>query len=135
MQYYFITFPKQPWQLNIMIFNGRNILAAVLFLSSLIACTQENESNLDYVDPSIGGVGVILQPTRPTVHLPNSMVRVFPNRKDQLDDQISNFQLTITSHRLYKVFAFMPVCGIVDSNIWDKRYEYSTEILTPYYYK
>ncbi|NOX67338.1 MAG: glycoside hydrolase family 92 protein [Chlorobi bacterium] len=118
-----------------MIFNSRNILAAFLSLSSFLACAQKNETNLNYVDPSIGGVGVILEPTRPTVHLPNSMVRVFPNRKDQLDDQISNFQLTITSHRLYKVFAFMPVCGIVNSNIWNKRYEYSTEILTPYYYK
>ncbi|MCK5821839.1 MAG: hypothetical protein KAH17_08130, partial [Bacteroidales bacterium] len=47
-----------------------------------------HDSNLKYVDPSIGSVGVILEPTRPTVHLPNSLVRVFPIRKDQLDDQI-----------------------------------------------
>lgn len=25
-------------------------------------------------DPTIGGVGLLLQPTRPTVHLPNNMV-------------------------------------------------------------
>ncbi len=61
------------------------------------------DSNLKYVDPKIGSVGVILQATRLTVQLPNSMVRVFPIRKDQLDDQISNFHLTITSHRLNKV--------------------------------
>ena len=118
-----------------MIFKSINIWISFLLLSFLFSCTQRNETNLNYVDPSIGSVGVILEPTRPTVHLPNSMVRVFPNRKDQLDDQISNFHLTITSHRLYKVFAFMPVCGTVEADIWNKRYEYGAEELTPYYYK
>jgi predicted alpha-1,2-mannosidase len=61
------------------------------------------------------------------------MIRVFPNRKDQLDDQISDFHLTITSHRLHKVFAFMPVCGKPD-NILNKKFEYASEVLTPYYY-
>lgn len=50
----------------------------LLLLSS---CIQNSEKQaLDYVDPTIGGVGVILQPTRPTVHLPNEMIRVFPLR-------------------------------------------------------
>lgn len=89
---------------------------------------------LNYVDPTIGGVGVILEPTRPTVHLPNSMIRVFPLRKDQLDDQISNFPLTNVSHRLYSVFAFLPLNGTVTQNIWTKRQEYDHEITSPYYY-
>jgi len=101
----------------------------------LFSCNANKKSNLDYVDPKIGSVGVILEPTRPTVHLPNSMVRIFPDRKDQLDDQISNFFLTITSHRLNKVFAFMPVTGPDDASIWGRRYEYCNETLTPYYYK
>ncbi|MGV8092456.1 MAG: GH92 family glycosyl hydrolase [Mangrovibacterium sp.] len=96
---------------------------------------QEKGSGLDDVDPSIGGVGVILEPTRPTVHLPNSMVRVFPLRKDHLDDQIGNFPLTVTSHRLSPVFAFMPLNGPVDQNSWNKRLVYRHEILTPYYYR
>ena len=57
-------------------------------------------AQVEYVDPTIGGVGLLLEPTRPTVHLPNSMVRVYPVRKDQLDDQIRSFPLTIISHRL-----------------------------------
>ena len=89
---------------------------------------------LNYVDPTIGGVGVILEPTRPTVHLPNSMIRVFPLRKDQLDDQISNFPLTNVSHRLYSVFAFLPLNGTVTQYIWTKRQEYDHEITSPYYY-
>ena len=109
-------------------------IAIILFLSSILSCTRSNESNLDYVDPTIGGVGVILEPTRPTVQLPNSMVRVFPMRKDQLDDQIRNFPLTNSSHRLYSVFALMPVSGTVNNEIWSKRYEYGQEELRPYYY-
>lgn len=112
----------------------RNVLVVFLFLYSFISCSQNKESNLDYVDPTIGSVGVILEPTKPTVHLPNSVVRVFPIRKDQLDDQISNFPLTNTSHRLYNIFAFMPVSGTVDKTIWNKRYEYGAEIMKPYYY-
>ena len=113
----------------------RLIVTALFTALILSACGQkpQTSSNLDYVDPTIGSVGVVLEPTRPTVHLPFSMIRVFPNRKDQLDDQISNFHLTITSHRLHKVFAFMPVCGKTD-NIWNKKLEYASEVLTPYYY-
>ncbi len=113
-----------------------SIVLVVIFilLNRITLSAQEQESNLKYVDPTIGSVGVILEPTRPTVHLPFSMVRVFPNRKDQLDDQISNFHLTITSHRLQKVFSFMPVSGIMNEGIWYKSYENYSEVLTPYYY-
>jgi len=55
-------------------------------------------------------------------------------RKDHLDDQISYFPLTNTSHRLYNIFAFMPVAGEVNQAIWDKRFEYGREELRPYYY-
>ena len=117
-----------------MLFFNKKFWACSLLFFSLYTSAQ-NKSNLDYVDPTIGGVGVILQPTRPTVHLPNSMVRVFPNREDHLDDQISNFQLTITSHRLFKVFAFMPVSGGVNPVIWNQSFENGPEVLQPYYYK
>jgi predicted alpha-1,2-mannosidase len=119
-----------------MSYKTKKIVAFLIVLSSVYSCNQNiKESNLSYIDPTIGSVGVILQPTRPTVHLPNSMVRVFPNRADQLDDQISNLFLNITSHRIDKVFAFMPVSGKVSPKIWNLKYEYAEEVLTPYYYK
>jgi len=111
----------------------RSLVIGFIFLSGYTS-GQEEKSALVDVDPSIGGVGIILEPTRPTVHLPNSMIRVFPLRKDHLDDQISNFPLTVTSHRLSSVFAFMPLSGLVDQDSWNKRQAYSQEILTPYYY-
>jgi len=113
----------------------KKLVKLLVLLIILSACKQKQEqSALYYVDPTIGGVGVILEPTRPTVHLPNSLVRVFPLRKDQLDDQISSFPLTNCSHRLYSVFALMPVSGDIDEGIWNKRYVYREEALFPYYY-
>ena len=44
---------------------GRNILVVFVFLSFFASCTQQKESNLQYVDPTIGGVGVILEPRAP----------------------------------------------------------------------
>ena len=92
-----------------------------------VVCAQ-----VEYVDPSMGGQGFMLEPTRPTVSLPNSMVRVYPVRKDQLDDQIRSFPLTIISHRLGELFWLMPSDGSPDA--WDRSQAYDQEVETPYYY-
>ena len=84
------------------------------------------QAQVEYVDPSMGGQGFLLEPTRPTVSLPNSMVRVYPVRKDQLDDQISSFPLTIISHRLGELFWLMP--GNTSPAAYDQ------EVETSYYY-
>jgi predicted alpha-1,2-mannosidase len=96
----------------------------LLFLT--ISCGGIAHAQVEYVDPSMGGQGFLLEPTRPTVSLPNSMVRVYPVRKDQLDDQIHSFPLTIISHRLGELFALMP--GEVSPAAYDQ------EVETPYYY-
>lgn len=106
----------------------------IFIISTLNLSAKKPQSNLHSVDPTIGSVGVILEPTRPTVQLPNCMVRVFPMRKDQLDDQISNFQLLQTSHRLAPVFAFLPISGEINESTWTQKLEYGAEVLTPYYY-
>ncbi|RZJ57589.1 MAG: glycoside hydrolase family 92 protein, partial [Flavobacterium sp.] len=107
-----------------------------LFLfAGISAFSQTQRSNLSYVDPSIGGVGLILEPTRPTVQLPNHLIRVYPVRKDQLDDQISCFPLTVASHRIVSLFQFMPISGKIDNSIWGGKQVYNHEVLTPYYYK
>ncbi len=90
-------------------------------------------AQVDYVDPTIGGQGFMLEPTRPTVQLPNSMVRVHPMRKDQLDDQIHSFPLTLISHRLGELFWLMPSDGVTD-NSWRQAAAWDQEITTPYYY-
>ncbi|HXS69377.1 MAG TPA: GH92 family glycosyl hydrolase, partial [Candidatus Polarisedimenticolia bacterium] len=106
---------------------------------SLLACAAilvaaRSRAQVEYVDPSIGCVGHLLQPTRPTVSLPNSMVRVYPVRKDGLDDQIDSFPLTIISHRLGELFWLMPCDGQPDAGAWSRPLAYDQEHETPYYY-
>src|ERR1035441_2551222 len=89
---------------------------------------------VEYVDPTMGGVGYLLDPTRPTVSLPNSMLRFYPVRRDVLDDQIHSFPLTIISHRLGELFWLMPGSGEPDAVAWNRRVAYDQEKTTPYYY-
>jgi predicted alpha-1,2-mannosidase len=96
--------------------------------------TQPAGAQVDWVDPSIGSVSILLEPTRPTVSLPNGMVRVYPVRRDGLDDQIHSFPLTIISHRLGELFWLMPCPGEPDSGSWHRPAAYDQEKETPYYY-
>src|ERR1700744_5203870 len=103
-------------------------LGSVLaFITAMLLPSSRLQAQVDYVDPTIGNVGVLLEPTRPTIHLPNSMVRIYPMRADALDDQIQSFPLTIISHRLGELFSIMPG----DSG---KPAAYDQEKTTPYYY-
>jgi predicted alpha-1,2-mannosidase len=109
-----------------------------ILLASAVICGLQLGSpargQVDEVDPTIGGVGVLLEPTRPAVYLPNAMVRVYPVRKDQLDDQIHSFPLTIISHRLGELFWLMPHDGTPDAGAWGRPAAYDQEKTTPYYY-
>ncbi|HVU08345.1 MAG TPA: GH92 family glycosyl hydrolase [Verrucomicrobiae bacterium] len=97
-----------------------------LWIAGILTCGGITSAQVEYVDPSMGGQGFMLEPTRPTVSLPNSMVRVYPVRKDQLDDQIDSFPLTIISHRMGELFWLMPG--------GDSPAAYDQEVETPYYY-
>jgi predicted alpha-1,2-mannosidase len=94
------------------------------------------KQNIDYIDPTIGNVGQLLEPTRPTMHLPNQLIRVIPQRKDYLDDQISSFPLTIVSHRLGQVFAIKPSIQKISPEAWQYKmaYDHNLEINRPWYY-
>lgn len=117
-------------------------LIPFVFILLLISCTQKQEVKqtkdfLNYVDPTIGNVGHLLQPTRPTVQLPNQMTRMTPERADYMDDQISNFPLNVISHRIAKAFWVKPITGNVNPNSWNKRltWDHDLEINRPWYYK
>lgn len=104
-----------------------------LILIATLLGIQTAWAQVDLVDPPIGSQGFLLEPTRPTVSLPNGMVRVYPIRKDQLDDQIQSFPLTIISHRLGELFSIMP-CNADPTQSWSKPAVYDQEVKTPYYY-
>ena len=96
-------------------------------LASLTLLASRSHAQVEYVDPTIGNVGILLEPTRPTVYLPNSMVRVYPIRADAMADQIASFPLTISSHRMDELFSIMPGQRSGPA-------AYDQEKTTPYYY-
>src|SRR5689334_924011 len=102
-------------------------ISLLLSLAFCVFRTVGQTGNVRYVDPTIGGVGQLLEPTRPTVHLPNSVIRMFPVRKDQLDDQISYFPLTMYSHRIGNVFGIMPVPANGGDKVWKNKITYDLE--------
>jgi predicted alpha-1,2-mannosidase len=92
---------------------------------------------LNYIDPTIGNVAPLLNPNRPVVHLPNQMVRVFPNRKDHLDAEITDFPclaLNVITPQL--IFSIKPSTGEVTDTIFNRRlnYDLNHEITRPWYY-
>tara|TARA_R110002050_G_scaffold172142_1_gene304381 strand:- start:9399 stop:11621 length:2223 start_codon:yes stop_codon:yes gene_type:complete len=108
---------------------------AVLLLFSCGTPSTPQVDFLKYVDPQIGGVAPFLQPTRTRMHIPNSMVRVYPERDDYRDDQITSFPLNMLEHRSSPAFNILPVSGDVAENehpvsAWDQE----LEIASPYYY-
>jgi predicted alpha-1,2-mannosidase len=98
----------------------------VLFILFSAGVGTRAYAQVEYVDPTIGNIGILLEPTRPAVYLPNSMVRVYPMRQDATDDRIASFPLTISSHRQPELFSIMPGDGSAAA--------YDQEITTPYYY-
>lgn len=108
------------------------IAAALLCLVSCMSAV----SGLEYVDTEIGGVSLLLQPTRPTAQIPNQVIRWSPAREDLLDDRISDYPLTLTSHRQQSVFGFLPLVeGMFEGDVRAARQEYDDETTTPYSYK
>lgn len=114
----------------------RTCILAAIIMALPLTVDGRGKSGLKYVDPTIGGVGVLLQPTRPTVQIPNQIIRWSPSRADLLDDMIADFPLTLTSHRQQSVFGFLPLAsGSLDGDVWTAKQVYDDELTTPYDYR
>jgi len=115
-----------------------SLLLAITFGISIPVTAQDDTGtgNLKYIDPKIGNVGQLLEPTRPTVQLPNQMMRMFPIRKDYIDDQISCFPLLVASHRLGQVFSLKPSSAEITESSFESpmTYDHDLEVLRPWYY-
>ena len=93
------------------------------------------ESLTDYVDPTIGGVSVLLETTRQTIHLPGEMLRFVPLRSSMLDDWIDDYALQMPDHRRHWVFGFMPFCATDAESLWSAPGICNNEETHPYYYR
>ena len=66
---------------------------------------------VDYVNPYMGNISHLLVPTFPTVHLPNSMLRVYPERADFTGDRLGGLPIIVTNHRERSAFNLCPYQG------------------------
>lgn len=64
------------------------------------------------------------------------MIRMFPERKDYLDDQISSFPLIVVSHRLGQAFSVKPFSKPMASVDYNEKlaYDHDLEVARPWYY-
>lgn len=113
--------------------SGVFLICIIAFLFTRCNNNDGSADPLSYVDPQIGGVGLLLQPTRPTVQLPNQFIRVYPVRRDYLDDRIRYFPLSIISHRNGELFGIMPFTGNNPASPPVSSWDQGLEISTPYY--
>lgn len=102
----------------------------LLLALALALPTQAQKQPVDYVNPYIGNISHLLVPTFATVQLPNSMLRVYPERNDYTTELMRGLPVIVTNHRERSAFNISPYQGdkpeAVNLVNWDN------EKLTPY---
>lgn len=111
----------------------RIVLILSLTISSSIALFGQ-EDFTKYVNPYMGNISHLLVPTFPTIHLPNSLLRVYPERGDYTGDLLRGLPLVVTSHRGSSAFNLSPFQGEEKDLKPVISYSYDQEKLTPYSY-
>jgi len=117
-----------------------NFLLLVAAIVLATGCSQPDPTV--YVDPNIGGVAPLLTTKNPTVHRPNSMVRVFPVTEPGLSDRflsekIYGFAFNMPAYRMGHVTELMPCHGEfqTDRNKTAAFYDHDLEEVHPWYHK
>lgn len=114
----------------------RTFFLLCLLLSTGNIIAQMNKQDVvDYVNPYMGNISHLLVPTYPTIHLPNSMLRLYPERGDFTGDQLSGLPVVVTSHRGSSAFNLSPYQGDAADLKPVISYSYDNEKITPYGYR
>lgn len=104
----------------------------IIFL--IHSCTiAENipKEPVDHVNPFMGNISHLLVPTFPTIHLPNSILRVYPERGDFTSLLLRGLPLMVTSHRGSSAFNLSPFQGDEKDIKPVISYSYDLEKITP----
>jgi len=96
--------------------------------------SERAKQPVDFVNPYMGNISHLLVPTFPTIHLPNSMLRVYPERGDFTSVELHALPLVVTSHRGSSAFRLSPFQGSENQLRPVIKYSYDQEKLTPYSY-
>ncbi|MDM1295229.1 glycoside hydrolase family 92 protein [Sphingobacterium sp. N143] len=95
---------------------------------------KSEKEYVDYVNPYMGNISHLLVPTYPTVHLPNSLLRVYPERGDYTSDRLFGLPLIVTSHRGKSAFNLSPMVKLPENLKPVQLYSYDQEEIHPYAY-
>ncbi|WP_293944600.1 MULTISPECIES: GH92 family glycosyl hydrolase [unclassified Sphingobacterium] len=106
----------------------------IIFLLKGFSQTKKLENFVDYVNPYMGNISHLLVPTYPTVHLPNSILRVYPERGDFTSDRLYGLPLIVTSHRGSSAFNLSPMLQLPTDLKPVQLYSYDQEEIKPYGY-
>ena len=79
---------------------------------------------------AIGNISHLLVPTFPTVQLPNSMLRVYPERADYTSEYVNGLPVIVTNHRERSAFKLSVTTGETLRPVIPVTYD--NEHLTPY---
>ena len=82
----------------------KHIFPALLAILVVFACGDPKLEPVDYVNPYAGNISHLLVPTFPTVQLPNSMLRVYPERSDYTSEYLNGLPVIVTNHRERSAF-------------------------------
>lgn len=111
------------------------LMVITQFCSGCSQGDSQMKDPVDWVNPYMGNISHLLVPTFPTIHLPNSMLRVYPERDDFTADVVKGLPLIVTSHRSHSSFNFSPMqCSEQEITPY-KYFSYDNEVLKPYYYE
>ena len=105
-------------------------LASFMGACSHVPSAEMEKACVDYVNPYIGNISHLLVPTYPTVQLPTSMLRVYPERSDYTSERVNGLPIVVTNHRERSAFNLTPYQGEELKPV--QAYTYDNEKLTPY---
>ena len=109
----------------------KKISALLLCAALLTGCSRSGSKDpVDYVNPYIGNISHLLVPTFPTVQLPNSMLRVYPERADYTSEYVNGLPVIVTNHRERSAFKLSVTTGETLRPVIPVTYD--NEHLTPY---
>jgi len=113
--------------------NLRNLSLTLIFLGLTVNVSAQKQV-VDFVNPYIGNISHLLVPTYPTIHLPNSFLRVYPEREDFTSELLKGLPLIVTSHRGSSAFNLSSFQGDEKDIKPVISYNYDQEKITPYSY-
>ena len=111
-------------------FSIKAVIFSIMLLATTMNCHLSAKDAVDYVNPYIGNVSHLLVPTYPTVHLPNSMLRAYPERADYTSEYMKGLPIMVAGHRARSAFKLMPQIGETAKS--DVAYNFDNEHIRPY---